>query len=396
MAKVPTLRAGELVTANYGWTKPTVGASNDAWGDYINTNLDGMDAIVHGVSVVANAAYPASNPSGYQTAAQVASVVMNDNRIINGDMRTDQRNNGGLATANGYTIDRWAVTSSVASKVTCQRLTAGANLIPLGFGNCVALVSTSAYTAAAGDQFGFYQPIEADMVSDFAWGTANAQPVTLSFWVNSNNLTGTFSGAIQNQPAPANRSYPFTFNIPAVNTWTKVAVTIPGDTAGAWVMSGNAAGVRLAFDLGSGINFRAPANAWASGVYWGATGAGGIVATNGASLLLTGVKLEIGSVATPFNRKSPQESLADCQRYYQVGNFKLDMYSAAGVAVGSYQSYPVAMVAVPTVTPTFGTQTNGSGGGAVVQGVRGVEIFSVATAAGTVALLGSFTASAEL
>ena len=99
-------------TTNYGWVKPDVGASDDVWGGYINTDLDGIDAIVKGVSVVANAAYPASNPSGYQTAAQVASVVIGDNRIINGDMRIDQRNNGASGTANGYTVDRWTIFAS--------------------------------------------------------------------------------------------------------------------------------------------------------------------------------------------------------------------------------------------------------------------------------------------
>ena len=47
MAKNP--RAGELTTANYGWTKPTVGASVDVWGDQINTDLDGIDSVIHGI-----------------------------------------------------------------------------------------------------------------------------------------------------------------------------------------------------------------------------------------------------------------------------------------------------------------------------------------------------------
>ena len=67
----PKPRAGELVTANYSWTKPDVGGSDDLWGGLINADLDGIDSTVKGVSNVANAAYPASNPSGYQTAGQV-------------------------------------------------------------------------------------------------------------------------------------------------------------------------------------------------------------------------------------------------------------------------------------------------------------------------------------
>ena len=68
-------RAGESQTLNYGWTKPTVGASDDLWGGLINADLDGIDTTVKAVSTVANAAYPATNPAGYQTAAQVTAAV---------------------------------------------------------------------------------------------------------------------------------------------------------------------------------------------------------------------------------------------------------------------------------------------------------------------------------
>ena len=78
-----------------------------------------------------------------------------------------------------------------------------------------------------------------------------------------------------------------------------------------------AARYRGRFDLGSGATSRGPADAWASANYIGATGAVSVVATNGATFNVTGVKLEIGSVATPFNRQSLAKSMADCQRYYQ-------------------------------------------------------------------------------
>ena len=126
-----------------------------------------------------------------------------------------------------------------------------------------------------------------------------------------------FSGAIRNYAST--RSYPFTFSLPVANVWTKIAVTIPGDTAGTWVLQGNGGGLTVDFDLGSGSTFRGPANAWAATVspgYAGVTGANSMVATAGAGMSFTGVKLEIGSVATPFNRQSLTKSMADCQRYY--------------------------------------------------------------------------------
>ena len=250
-------------------------------------------------------------------------LAMNDNRIINGDMRIDQRNNGALVTVGGYSIDRWAIAMAPAAMYTAQRA-ASAAMAANGFPYALNFVSTSAHSPAASDSFFAYQAIEADMVSDFAWGTAGAQPVTLSFWVNL-SVAGTYSGVIANAPAPPTRCYPFSFA--AIVGWTKVVITIPGDTAGTWVMSGNAAALYLKFDLGSGSSLRAPAGTWVNGNYNGATGAVGIVTTNGAVMQITGVKLEVGSVATPFNRQSMAKSLVDCQRYYQV--------LASGAVIGS-------------------------------------------------------------
>jgi hypothetical protein len=248
-----------------------------------------------------------------------------DNRVVNGDMRIDQRWNGGAGSAVGYTVDRWAYNSNQAGKIGWQRNAGG----PVGFPYSLLASSASAYASLAGDYFMFYQPVEADAVSDFVWGTSGAQPVTLSFWVFS-SLTGTFSGSIRN--GATTRSYPFTYVIPTASVWTRIAIAIPGDTAGTWVMSGNGAGLIIAFDLGSGSTFRAPANAWAAGNFVGVTGAVSVVATNGATFYVTGVKLEIGSVATPFNRQSLAKSMADCQRYYQSipGVLVFNSYAAAG------------------------------------------------------------------
>ena len=387
MARAP--RTGEATTATYGWVKPSVGASDDAWGGYINADLDGIDTTVKGVSDVANAAYPASNPAGYITAVAIPApyvlpvssttvlggvkvdgttikaagdgtisttvVPLGDNRVINGDMRIDQRNNGALVTVGGYTIDRWAIATTPAGKFSAQRGGSTAN----GFPYALNFTSSSAYSPAVGDSFFAAQTIEADMVSDFAWGTAGAQPVTLSFWVNV-SVAGTYGGAIVNAPAPPTRCYPFSF--PAFVGWTKVVIVIPGDTAGAWVTSGNLAGVVLKFDLGSGSTFRGPAGAWANGNYNGAIGTAGIVTTNGAVLQITGVKLEIGSVATPFNRQSLAKSMADCQRYFQnVG--LITVGGAATVAGAAFWAGSVIyqMRAAPTVAFSATSYSNGSG-----------------------------------
>jgi hypothetical protein len=276
------------------------------------------------------------------------------NRIINGDMRIDQRNNGAVGTANGYTLDRWYYFGTQAGKGNWRRNPNSAPTPP-GFPYSLCFVSLSAYTALATDQFFFNHPIEADQVSDFMWGTPQAQPVTLSFWVSCTQ-TGTFSGSVGNYAST--RSYPFTFSIPTANAWILIAITIPGDTGGTWVMSGNGGGVNVNFDLGSGANYRSAAGAWANGAFWGATGAASVVATNNAQWFVTGVKLEIGPVATAFNRQSVAKSLSDCQRYYQVVTpMYLYGYAGTGNIIAQTINFPI-MRATPTVVSGSAASNN--------------------------------------
>jgi hypothetical protein len=289
---------------------------------------------------------------------------INDNRIINGDMRIDQRNNGAAGTTNGYTVDRWQFTASLVTKGNWGRNIGSVTPAP-GFPYYLGFSSNSAYTPLASDFFQFVQQIEADMVSDFGWGTASAQPVTLSFWAYS-SLTGTFSASVSN--ANNTRSYPFTYSIPSANTWTKIVIAIPGDTTGTWPQSGNGSWGGVHFDLGAGATYRGPANAWAATNYLGVTGSVSVVATNGAYLFLTGVKLEVGSVATPFNRQSLAKSMIDCQRYYQTFGGSIYVNQAGGNYCGvTVQVYlPVVMRANPSIG---GFVLLGTGGGFVGTGL---------------------------
>ena len=396
MAKAP--RTGEATTQNYGWTKPSVGASDDVWGGYINADLDGIDNIVYGIDVRAATPGP-PGPPGLPGAdgAPGPPGPAGDNRIINGDMRIDQRNNGASGTATGvYTVDRWYYGSTQPSKGAWQRVASGAGFAGgSGFGYYLNFASSSAYAALASDIFRFTQPVEADAVTDLMWGTASAQPVTLSFLVCSSTLTGVFSGAIRNYAST--RSYPFTFSLPVANVWTKIAVTIPGDTAGTWVLQGNGGGLTVDFDLGCGSTFRAAAGAWANGNFVGATGAQSIVSTNGAQFLLTGVKLEIGSVATPYNRQSLTKSMADCQRYYCTKTgLSLSAYNGAGSAIGCPVAFPVSMRANPTITPSGTTYNNTSTLSLTNISPDNVFIYALCTATASGQWSTNLTVSAEL
>ena len=195
--------------------------------------------------VKANAYYDSSGGS----AAQLYGVSMRNggtawvNRIINGDMRIDQRNAGASVTVTGgssyYSCDRWQQWMSQNSKYSIQRST----VVPSGFTNSLLATSLSAYSVVSTDNFAISQQIEGYNVADLGWGSASAQSITLSFWVRS-SLTGTFGGALSN--SAVNRSYPFTYTISAANTWEQKTITIAGDTSGTWLTDN---GIGLALSL---------------------------------------------------------------------------------------------------------------------------------------------------
>ena len=273
--------------------------------------------------------------------APISSVMRN--RIINGDMRIDQRNAGAVVTAvNVYSLDRWGSGATQSAKFTVQQ-NAGAVTPPAGFTNYLGVTSTSAYSVLTGDTFLMGQTIEGFNVADLNYGTANAVSVTLSFWVRS-SLTGTFGGSFTN--SAANRSFLFSYSIPSANTWTKISVTVSGDTSGTW-LTNNGAGLYVRFGLGSGSTFSGTAGSWLAGNIVQPTGNVSVVGTNGATWYVTGVQLERGTQATSFEYRQYQQELALCQRYYETG---------AGVVLtvtaGRYQSFffKVTKRAASTIT----------------------------------------------
>jgi hypothetical protein len=277
------------------------------------------------------------------------------NRIINGDMRIDQRNGGASVTPTDgqYTIDRWRFQVSQTSKLTAQR-NAGSVTPPAGFTNYLGITSSSAYSIGSSDYFGVFQQIEGFNIADLAWGTANAAPVTLSFWVRS-SLTGTFGGNLKN--GINNRTYPFAYTISSANTWELKTITIAGDTTGTWYAD-SGAGIQVNFSLGTGSTFSGTAGAWAAANFASATGATSVVGTNGATFYITGVQLEAGSVATPFEQIDYGRELMLCQRYAVVYNSNDSNQSnriAFGMASNAVKAFcmvkhPVTMRAKPSLS----------------------------------------------
>ena len=292
-----------------------------------------------------------SNGSGalptFQTISSSPYVLKN--RIINGAMVIDQRNAGASVTpANGaYTLDRWSVNQFAnAGKFSVQQ-NAGSVTPPAGFINYLGVTSLSAYSVGTNDIYSLYQTIEGYNVADLDWGNANAKAVTLSFWVRS-SLTGTFGGAFQNDAG--DRAYPFTYTISAANTWEQKSITIAGDTTGTWLKT-NGSGIYIKFSLGTGTVRSATAGSWQAGNFGSATGATSVVGTSGATFYITGVQLEEGTIATPFERRLYNQELANCQRYYAKlsgGGFSAYCNFASGFISSAtrgffYIKYPVTM-----------------------------------------------------
>ena len=303
------------------------------------------------------------------------------NRIINGSMTIDQRNAGASVTASvtaaqTYALDRWAYQASQASKFTIQQ-NAGGVTPPSGFSNYMGVTSSAATSAGAADYFLLNQIVEGFNIADLNWGTASAQAVTFSFWVRS-SLTGTFSACVMN--GSSNRSYPFTYTIASANTWTTIAVTVPGDTAGSWA-SNNTSGIRIVFSLGLGSNFNATAGAWTgTSNIFGATGAVSVVGTSGATFYITGVQLEKGSTATSFDYRTYGTELALCKRYGRPFPFirSVGFLTTSGAAyVTAY--FDVEMRAAPSATVAASITGSGFTGSGVYNHVSTSVTYAVST-----------------
>ena len=271
------------------------------------------------------------------------------NKLINSAMEIDQRNAGASVTLNnisGFAVDRWVSAASGGSgtgTATIQRIADA----PVGFSSSLRYTVTNAKTPTGGDGFYITQAIEGQNIIDFAYGTASAKTVTLSFWVKS-SLTGTFSGSLQSLNSISTyRTYLFNYTVNSTNTWQYVTVTAPGDTVQVPTQN-NTVGYQINFDLGTGSTFRTSTlNSWVTGNFVASSSALNLISTNGATFQLTGVQLEAGSVATPFERRSYGAELALCQRYYEK-SFNVEVAPANGGTATSFVTEEGFSAAVST------------------------------------------------
>jgi hypothetical protein len=282
------------------------------------------------------------------------------NRLINGDMRIDQRNNGASsgnisAGTTTYTLDRWSLFLGNTSAVATIQQDSSA---PAGFTNSLKIsVATSDSSVASDDRARLVQRIEGYNFADLNYGSANARTLTLSFWVKS-NVTGTFSVVFYN--SANDRSFLKTYTINVADTWEQKTITINGDTTGTWLTT-NGIGLNLAFNLMAGTGHQGTENAWGAvpGPY-GTSSQANLFSSTSNTFFITGVQLEVSSVATPFERRPYGMELALCQRYYQYSRYYFEYaMGAVGNLAGPVYSFPVSMRASPTFTviATAGSNT---------------------------------------
>ena len=285
------------------------------------------------------------------------------NKIINGAMVIDQRNAGAAVTASGsFPVDRFIAINNTNGAFSAQRVAEA----PAGFVNSTKITTTTAdATLTTTENMLLTCRVEGFNVSDLGWGAVGAKTITVSFWVRS-SLTGTFGGSIRNNGST--RSYPFTYSVSAADTWEYKTVTIAGDTSGTW-LTDNGIGLILTFGLGAGPDRSGTPGAWNSNNNISAPGAVSLVGTLNATWQITGVQLEAGDTATPFEHRSYGQELALCQRYYLHVNGNGNQRMAVS---GNYTGntafptlyFPTVMRAAPTLTTsaanTFKTeQLNG-------------------------------------
>lgn len=263
------------------------------------------------------------------------------NRIINGDMRIAQRGTS-FAAAGGYTLDRWFYYSNSSIATVSRQADA-----PSGSGFVDSLrvtVTTGDNSIAAGDFALLATVIEGKYVTDLI-----GKPFTLSFWVRSSR-TGTYCVAFGN--AGEDRTYIATYSITDANTWQKKTITISGGliTDGTWDW-GNGEGVSVTFTLASGSSLQTTPGEWRTGSYLSTSTQQNAINEVGNIFAITGVQLEPGTVATPFERRINELEL--CQRYARLNSVTTGWStSTTGVVVPAYFDKP--MREVPSATLTNG------------------------------------------
>jgi len=297
------------------------------------------------------------------------------NLIINGDMRIAQRgtSTSGITADSYYTVDRFYTGGSAAGTWTASQDTD----VPTGqgFANSLKMQCTTANTSLSTYSYlAVHQRMEGQNLQHLKFGTSSAESLTVSFWVKSNK-TGTY--IIQFEDLDNNRARASSYTINTADTWEKKTLTFEGDTGGGFDDDQNASlDIYIWLVAGSGYQSGTLPSTWKAQVSGDrAVGQVNLADSTSNYINITGVQLEVGDTATPFEHRPYDMELARCQRYFQkswsqgtaVGTaISIDDPNAVQQSWGSSNSggiagqaflLPIVMRATPTLL-TYDTNLN--------------------------------------
>jgi hypothetical protein len=282
------------------------------------------------------------------------------NLVYNGAMQVAQRSASvtGITSSGYYTADRWSTV--IGNQGTWTQTVENDSPTGSGFRKSLKMLCTTADASPASlDLLRIDQYLEGQDLQRIAKGTSAAQQLTLSFWVKS-NVTGTYITELID--VDNSRSVSASYAISASATWEKKIIAFPADTTGA-LDNDNAASLRVVFSLGAGSDYTSGTLA----TTWGATttanryvGQTNLAAATDNYWQITGVQLEVGPVATPFEFKSFGQELRECQRYYWRLITGITQALATFSAYNTTNAYavidfPVTMRTGPTIDQVTGS-----------------------------------------
>ena len=277
------------------------------------------------------------------------------NLIINGAMQVAQRGTSttGITADNFSTVDRFQLAMNALGTWTAAQVTDAPN----GFGYSHKITCTTADASPAADDYILcLTRIEAQDLQSLSYGNSNAQSIVLSFYIKSNK-TGTGSIRIR-QRDNSNKQVTPSYTISSADTWERKTIVIPGDTSGV-INNDNGQGFDIAWLLNSGSTYSGGSNQ----TTWAASDATDMNASNlgvGGAIsdyfAITGVQLELGNVATPFEHRSYGEELALCQRYYQRHRY-LNILGYQNGTTQIFTQLPVPVVLRDSPSITYGASS---------------------------------------
>jgi len=285
----------------------------------------------------------------------------NRNMVTNGSMQVSQRSTsvtgiGADGTAY-HTLDRWQIETggSNSGRFTMSQ----SSDAPSGFGSSLKLDCTTADTSIGTSEYLLLEyRTEGQDVQRIKKGTSDAEEITISFYVKAN---ASFNFVLEVKDETNNRACSKLFS--TTTGWNRVEITYPADTTGE-IVNSNAQGIRLFFWLHAGSTFTSGTLNSSSfnteSASKRASGISSFYSSTDNEFYLTGVQMEVGDTATPFEHRSYGEELAKCQRYYSQIYYQ---YEGNVGLVGNVAPYnpvlPVAMRAAGTLTHT--SAANGGG-----------------------------------